>query len=1162
MKQKPSRSVPSRSVGNTRGKESAEQGSSGEPTDLPRRLRRTVFAPMNEHPPHDDCALAWQLSQLVDDERLHVYICPDVRSYRRLSDELSFLLGHRPESLWLFPAWEILPYDRVSPHRHIVGQRFETLARLLRTPRPSGLLLTSLPAWLQRIVPPACVAAHVWRLQKGDTLDPVRLRQRLLEAGMQATERVSSEGEFAMRGSVFDVWPANQEAPLRIDLFGDEIDSIHRFDPDTQRSSESLDAFTSVPAREMLLDSETRGRFIEAFRARFPQHHRHPMLQSIAEGRPHPGMEALLPLAYEKTARLQDYLPAEKQILTCADIESRRQDFRHHVRQQFETQRAISDVIISPQELFAIETPVVGVPLQVTPMPAPTIQDFAGRSHPLQRLLSDLESLLHQGWRLLLVGHGLGQRDHMIEILRPLQAEIPCCQGLNDWPAHANIAACVGFLHAGVRDETRKLLILTGQELLGQRLRRPQRRRSLPRSDAFNSLAELRIGDPVVHEDHGIGIFQGLESRGEGEDAYDVIRLAYADDAMVFVPVESLDRLHRYTGEQRPTPSRLGGDRWKRTRERAKRDLLAMAHELIATEAARARVRREPYPLQDKLLADYEEFCARFPFEETDDQMAAIVAVEKDLTSPGAMDRVICGDVGFGKTEVAMRAAFIVAASGRQVAVLAPTTVLASQHAKSFRDRFSGTGLSIELLSRLQGTKEAQRIQRELAAGGIRIVIGTHRLLSEKVRFADLGLLIVDEEQRFGVRHKQKLKQLQVDVDLLTLSATPIPRTLHQTLAGLRAISTITTPPAEREAIRTIVQPYSPPLVMEAIRRELYRGGQVYYLHNHVRSIERTAARLREWLPEADIGIAHGQMSPSALDRQMMAFYEGRLNILLCTTIVESGLDVPNANTLIVERADMLGLAQLHQIRGRVGRSHRQAYAYLFTPDPRALSSDARQRLQAIAEHSELGAGFLLARQDMEIRGAGNLLGSEQSGRMDEIGLDLYLDMLGEAIREARGEQVSAQRECELHIGLHAVLPAGYIPQAAERLALYRRIARARDDAALRLLFEEITDRFGRMPPLVRRTLELARLRWRARRLALASIRAGRQGWTLHFTAQSPIDPVALMQRVQAQPSRFRMTPDGNLSLLALPEDAMERLRQVIAFLDELPTSEDESSAR
>lgn len=499
-----------------------------------------------------------------------------------------------------------------------------------------------------------------------------------------------------------------------------------------------------------------------------------------------------------------------------------------------------------------------------------------------------------------------------------------------------------------------------------------------------------------------------------------------------------------------------------------------------------------------------------------------------------------------------MRAAFVMAESGRQVALLAPTTVLANQHFSSFSERFAGTNLKVELISRLQGKKDSDRIERELAGGDIRILVGTHRLLSDQFKFADLGMVIVDEEQRFGVKHKQKLKALNSGVDLLTLTATPIPRTLHQTLSGLRSVSIISTPPAEREAIRTMVSSFDPHIANEAIRRELYRGGQVYYLHNHVKSIDRIAARLREDLPEAEIGIAHGQMTPAELDRQMVAFYEGRLHILICTTIVESGLDVPNANTLIIERADLLGLSQLHQIRGRVGRSHRQAYAYLFTPDARAMTPDARERLQAIAEHTELGAGFLLARQDMEIRGAGNLLGAEQSGKIEEIGLDMYMEMLTEAVSEARGEISKPKFQSDLHLDINAILPPAYVPQAGERLNLYRRISRASDDAQITLLFEEMTDRFGRMPDEAKHCLESARIRWRTQALALASLRSTSTGFRLNFTASSPIEPIDLLQRVQAEPHRFHLTPDGNLTLLHSEKDPRLQLRNCIAFLDEL----------
>ncbi len=1100
--------------------------------------------------------LAFRLARLAREPGLHVWICPDLASYRQLAEELAFFLADAPELLRRFPAWEVLPYDRVSPHHSIVGQRFATLSSLLNDPAAGGLLLTSLPAWLQRIAPPESVAAHVWRLEAGQRLDITELGRRLCEAGMMPAERVRAPGEYAIRGGLLDLWPTTEEQPLRIDMFGDEIEAIRRFDPETQRSQETLPRFVSAPAREVILDAAGIERFTAAFRARFPHLRRHPLLEAVQAGRPHPGIESLLPLAYPRTARLQDYLPEGAQVFAPADIERRREAFAAQVRAQFELVRASQEPSIAPQELFAVETPVAAAAPPDAPRiaPAPAIADFPDAARPLHALRATLRQRLAEGWRITLVGHGHGQRDRLIEAMQPLAQDIPA----RDAPqalqtrGDAPVEATIGWLAQGFALPEARRIFLTGRELLGQRLPRKRGGARL-RADIFADLSELREGAPVVHEDHGVGRYRGIETMGEDEERADFIKIEYAGGAHVFVPVEELGRLHRYTGDAEPVLAKPGAERWKRTRERARRDLLAMANELIGIEARRSRARRAPIRLEGALREAYEEFVARFPFEETDDQAAAIDQVLADLARDVPMDRVICGDVGFGKTEVAMRAAFVVAASGRQVALLAPTTVLANQHHAKLVERFAGTGFDIALVSRLQGKKESERIARGLASGKIRIVVGTHRLLSDAFRFADLGLAIVDEEQRFGVRHKQKLKDLHAAVDMLTLTATPIPRTLHQTLAGLRAVSIIQTPPAEREAIRTMVTTFDPHLANEAIRRELWRGGQVYYLHNHVKSIERIAARLREDIPEAAIGIAHGQMPPAELDRQMMDFYDGRLNVLVCTTIVESGLDVPNANTLIVERADLLGLAQLHQIRGRVGRSHRQAFAYLFTPDPRAMTREARERLQAIAEHSELGAGFLLARQDMEIRGAGNLLGAEQSGRIDEIGLDLYMEMLAEAIAEARGEKPAARIPLEMHLAMPLILPPDYIPQAGERLAMYRRIARAGNDAEIALLFEEMTDRFGKLPQEARLCLAAAKLRWRARLLALAAIRRTNQGLKFHFTEHSPVEPARMLARVQREPSRFRLTPDGNLTLL-VNEDASHRetLDLGAAFLDEL----------
>jgi transcription-repair coupling factor (superfamily II helicase) len=1096
---------------------------------------------------------SYQLATLARQPGLSVFVCADLRRYRQLSEELGFYLQDTPALLWRFPAWETLPYDRSSPHHAIVGERFSTLGRLLREPDAQGLVLTSLPAWLQRIAPPDAIATHVWQLSVGDAMDLGALVSRLAEGGMQAVERVLGRGEFAARGGLLDIWPAAEEQPVRIDLFGDEVESIRRFDIENQRSGESLEHLISVPVREVILDEAGRARFVAAFRERFPQLRKHPMLAAVQAGRPHPGIESLLPLAYETTARLVDYLPDGCQWLADTGLEAAREAFAAQVRSQFELMRLSQEPVIAPQELYAVETALGTEAYQKQALPvAPSLDDFRGRAQPLHALLDDLKQRLDEGWRLLLVAHGPGQQERMREACRPLGEAIA---GTSGWPgteAIAPVQSTIGYLDVGFVLEDERLLVLTGRELLGQRLPRRQHRRTTVRADVFNSLQELKLGDPVVHEDHGVGRYRGLSTMDIDGIAADFLHIEYAGEASIHLPVEELDRLHRYTGEEAPTLNRLGSEQWKKTRERVRRDLLDMAHELVDTEAARQGAKRAPYALAGELQDAYEEFAARFPFEETDDQAEAIRQVLADLQRERPMDRVICGDVGFGKTEVAMRAAFVVARVGRQVALLAPTTVLANQHYASLTDRFAGTGLAIELLSRVQGKKESDRIRRELANGAIRILVGTHKMLAAQFEFADLGLVIIDEEQRFGVKDKERLKALHHATDLLTLTATPIPRTLHQTLSGLRDISIISTPPAEREAIRTVVTTFDEQLAVEAIRREMYRGGQVYYLHNHVQSIERIARRLAELLPEAEIGTAHGQMGAAQLDRRMLDFYEGRLHILVCTTIVESGLDVPNANTLIVERADLLGLSQLHQIRGRVGRSHQQAYAYLFAPDQRAMTPDARERLAAIAEYTELGAGFMLARQDMEIRGAGNLLGAQQSGQIEAIGLDLYMEMLHEAVAEARGSQPAPVQPLDMHLAVNAILPPDYIPQIGERLSLYRRVARAGDDAQVALLFEEMTDRFGRMPPEARSCLETARLRWRARKLQLSRLDAAASGIRLLFTEDSPIDRMKLLARVQADPRHHALSPDGSLTLIGDWANAGERLTHAVTFLDDL----------
>ncbi|MDQ7003057.1 MAG: CarD family transcriptional regulator, partial [Ghiorsea sp.] len=642
--------------------------------------------------------------------RLQVWICPDVRSYRILAEELSFFLQDKLELLWRFPAWEVLPYDRVSPHHGIVGERFATLGRLLNTAKPQGILITSLPAWLHRIAPPPVVAAHVWQLQVGQRLDIAKLTHQLAEAGMQAAERVLVQGEFAMRGGLLDIWPATEDKPLRLDLFDDEIESIRYFDPETQRSAEHLDSFTAVPVREVILDQQGINTFTAAFRARFPQHRTHPMLSAVQKGRLHPGIEALLPLTYPTTARLPDYLPKTAQIYSVDSLEEKQASFAKQVRGQYEMVKMNGEPSIAPQELYALETNTAVFHLETEAhiQAAPSIIRWKSAAKPVQAMLGWLQEKLADDWKLMLVAHSMGQQARMLDVCAPLAKNIYEVKGLYDW-LNKKVVTSLGFLESGFILEDEKKIVLTGQELLGQRL--PRRRKSAVtiRADLFSSLQELKTGDPVVHEDHGVGRYKGLVAMEDDDVHADFLHIEYAGGTSIYLPVEELDRLHRYTGDDNPPLNKLGSDKWKKTHERVKKDLLAMAHELIAIDAARQQAKRTPSHIAD-FQEDYDAFCARFPFEETEEQLQAIEDTLDDLSKAAPMDRVICGDVGFGKTEVAMRAAFAVARSGKQVAILAPTTVLATQHAAAFSDRFSGLGLNVALLSRLQSKKESNAL--------------------------------------------------------------------------------------------------------------------------------------------------------------------------------------------------------------------------------------------------------------------------------------------------------------------------------------------------------------------------------------------------------------------------------------------------------------------
>ncbi|MBP8065448.1 MAG: transcription-repair coupling factor, partial [Aeromonadaceae bacterium] len=935
-----------------------------------------------------------------------VLLVADTPSALRLEQEVQFLLRNQPKPrpVLLFPDWETLPYDSFSPHQDIISQRLETLYHLPRMQH--GLLIIPVATLMLRTPPQSFIDRFSLLVKPGDKLDLHGLRRRLEQAGYNAVEQVLEHGEFAARGSLLDLFPMGSKEPYRIDFFDDEVDTIRAFDPDSQRSSEPVNAVRLLPAHEFPTDKEAIELFRQRYRERF-EISRAPecVYQQVSKGLWPAGIEYYLPLFFEHSSTLLDYLPAESLLLTLGDIHTAGQQFWQDVERRYEDRRYdLNRPLLPPptlyqpvDELFAALKGYSQFTLQ--PLPAeekagrynlsihrlPELTVDAQRSDPLNLLRDFLGN--YQG-RVLFCTESEGRRESLRELLAPLDLRLAEFSSLDDFlTAKPRCGILVAPLEKGCLLSDLGLALVCEGELLGQRIvqrRRRDKQKASTNNDAIiRNLAELTLGQPVVHLDHGVGRYLGLQTIDAGGIATEYLTLEYAGNDKLYVPVTSLHLISRYSGSENPPLHKLGSESWLKSRRKAAEKVRDVAAELLDVYAKRAA--RPGLAFRHDKQA-YASFAAGFPFEETPDQLNAINAVLGDMCQAKAMDRLVCGDVGFGKTEVAMRAAFVAVHGGKQVAVLVPTTLLAQQHYDNFRDRFANWPVNIEVMSRFKSAKEQKAALGQLTEGKIDIIIGTHKLLSEEVKFKDLGLLVVDEEHRFGVRQKEKIKALRADVDILTLTATPIPRTLNMAMSGMRDLSIIATPPAKRLAIKTFVREHDKAVVREAVLRELKRGGQVYYLHNNVESIEKCAAELEALLPEARLCIAHGQMRERDLEKVMSDFYHQRYNLLVCTTIIETGIDVPSANTIIMDRADHLGLAQLHQLRGRVGRSHHQAYAYLLTPHPKQMTKDAIKRLEAIESLEDLGAGFVLATHDLEIRGAGELLGDEQSGQIESIG--------------------------------------------------------------------------------------------------------------------------------------------------------------------------------
>ncbi len=1099
---------------------------------------------------------SWRLSQLIQSRPLVVFT-RNTAEAQRWQEEIAWF---RPDAqLCCLPDWETLAYDRFSPHQDLVSERLATL--WLISQGEFDILLVPVTTALYRLPPVSYLAGHTFFLRQGQKLEGDTLIRQMTQAGYQAVQQVIRPGEFCRRGGVLDLFPMGSTLPYRLELFDDRLETLRTFDADTQRSLYPVPELRLLPAREFPLDEAARTRFRSNFRDHFEgDPSRCTLYRDVGNGLSPGGIEYYLPLFFDQCASLFDYLPASSRVFTPADLTIPIREFLTSVRSRWEMVSGDRTYpVLPPDALFLREEAFfVGLkafvpersPYDTHSLPALDIQRRS--PHPLAKLQQFIDEF---PGRILILSDSLGRRETLRQLLNEQGIAPEITQHWAQFETStARLMLTVAPLQEGLLYHD-QLALITENELFQTQVHQRRRRDRRSQSDnLLRDLTEVHIGDPVVHQDHGIGRFMGLVTLDLGEGSGEFMQLTYAGDDTLYLPVAQLHLISRYSGgppESAPL-HKLGSGQWEKARRQAARQARDTAAELLDLYARRAARSGWACPIDDEA---YAAFAEGFPFEETPDQLAAIDAVRQDLASPKPMDRLVCGDVGFGKTEVALRAAFLTIQAGRQVALLVPTTLLAEQHFQNFSDRFADWPIKIAELSRFRSAKEMSATLGELENGRVDLVIGTHKLLSKEVRFARLGLVIIDEEHRFGVRQKERLKALRTEVDVLTLTATPIPRTLSLALEGLRDFSVIATAPQKRLAIKTFVRPHSPALIREATLRELKRGGQLYFLYNEVETIENERERLAQLLPEARIAVAHGQMRERELEQVMRDFYQQRSNLLLCSTIIETGIDVPNANTILIHRADRFGLAQLHQLRGRVGRSHHQAYAYLLTPPEEALTPAAKKRLDAIQQMEELGAGFYLAMQDLEIRGAGEVLGDSQSGDIQGIGFNLYTQMLSLAVKTLRQGghwDPDAPLESSLEINLHApaLLPEDYCGDVQERLILYKRLANCEHTDALNALQEELIDRFGLLPQVTKTLLEVHRLRIHATPLGIRKIDAHETGALIQFVTPPPFDAQAFIQLVQKQ--RYRLAGSDRLRLVHEAPEPQQRADIIQRFLEQL----------
>ncbi len=1222
-----------------------------------------AFAPINQQlfpiqnaqrrwlaPVHGAVSSLW-LASLVQApiwnvaERLKVVVTRDQNQLNQIETELAFC----GVDAHVFPDWETLTYDELSPHQDIVSERINLLTDM----PTSGVLLISVQALMHRVAPPSWLIGQHFDLSVGDQFDINIQRSLLAKAGYRAVDNVFEPGEFAVRGSIIDIFAMGQPFPLRLDLFDDEIETIRFFNPQTQRTltvddlkimmsgndssmgkeslsllhklpdiSKPIKQFQILPAKEFPLD-EGRETFRTNFAAMFPNSNsrKFELHKDVMAGIASSGLEYYQPLFFDLKdwtveSSLFAYLPSDTLFITDELINEKQADYWSQIQRRYEERRHdIDKPIVAPELLYllsntlnehlnhyprvilsarnelstmndvsAIDETVLESPLQLSEQPQldfvqnkqqglvtlsaqepPQLAVNHQKAEPLTELLTFLELQAQTATPVLIVSETAGRREILIELFKG-KIEIKAYDSFETFLAadkttglNAKKLPQVGLTVAPIERGVyvpERLVLISETQLFGRQVLQTRRRRQSGVSEEFlvKSVTEITDGSPVVHIEHGIGRYNGLITLDVGDGEQEFIHLKYADDASIYVPVANLQMINRYSGGDPALAPlhKIGSGKWDKAKQKALEQIHDVAAELLNIQARREAKVGIHFKID---ISQYELFASQFAFEETPDQASAIHAVMEDMKQNQPMDRLICGDVGFGKTEVAMRAAFIAVSAGYQVAVLVPTTLLAGQHEDNFRNRFADWPVRIETLSRFGGKKHQDTVLTDLAAGKVDIVIGTHKLLQPDVKFSNLGLMIVDEEHRFGVRHKERIKAIQTDVDSMSMTATPIPRTLNMALSGMRDMSIIATPPARRLAIKTFVMQKTDALMKEAILRELLRGGQVYLLHNDVASIERMAETIRELVPEARVGVAHGQMQERQLEQVMQQYYHKKFNVLICSTIIETGIDVPNANTIIIERADKFGLAQLHQLRGRVGRSHHQAYCYLLVPSIKGLKGDAKRRLHAIERANTLGAGFMLASEDLEIRGAGEILGKQQSGNMQAIGFSLYMDMLEratKAIKAGKEPDLSTPLSLTSEINLHssALIPEEYLHDVHQRLLFYKRIGNADDKEALTDIRTEMIDRFGVLPDQTKQLFAVHGLRIQAEPLKINKIDANSNSMTLEFAPDTPVDALAIIKLIQANGQHYRM--NGASSIRYQDADKLATPQQRVTVIQEL----------